>query len=170
MRQFIILFSIVIISGCATVHQPSGFDLDTMRNSTGDNTAGAEYVKMYDISIEEAIQNILYTCYELGIPLYTPLTNRDSSAATITSGNFIATLGVDCGETGRAGAFGEGSDKAAGIIGIKLSSCNEGFTEIRIYTQFTRTQSTSGEYGDTKNVIFESTGRIENEIFENLQR
>ena len=163
MRQFIILFSIVIISGCATVHQPSGFDLDTM----GDSTGGAEDVKRYDISIQEAIRNILYTCYDLGIPLYTPLTNRDGSAATITSGNFIATLGVDCGEAGPAGAIGEGSDKATGIIAIKLSSDNEGFTEVRIYTQFTRTQSTAG--GRTKNVIFESTGRIENEIYENLQ-
>lgn len=163
--------------GCATVHQPPGVDSEMMTKFEAPTDSGAEAGSVgprlrFDLSIEEAVDAIIEACYELEIPLYHPLINRNKREAWLVSGPFIAKCGRDCDCAGAFSfAWGHGAEIASGTISLRLFGTSSGATEqvrVKILSMFSRTESTSGEYGSTANRYFDSLGRIENAILDSL--
>ena len=77
-------------------------------------------------------------------------------------------MGLYCGEEGTAGAFGHGSDLASGILEIYLEKVNNENISVEIKTIFSRTQTSGGEGSYTTNLYFDSTGRNEIIVLDNL--
>jgi len=91
-------------------------------------------------------------------------------SARLTSGTFIAECNIDC-KCNTIGAWGHGSDTASGLLEIELvdaKSEENAATRIQISTMFWRIQSTEGEHATTENLYFESIGRIEQQILDDL--
>jgi hypothetical protein len=172
----VVVIASLVLFGCATVHQPPGIDSEMMKKfepSTDTNATADSLVSQvkFDLSIEEAVNAIVDACYDLEIPLYYPLINRNKEKAWLVSGPFIAQCGRDCDCGKVTFAWGHGSEIASGTISIKLLGIFSGESQqvdIEISSMFFRTQSTSGEYGSTSNLYFNSLGRIENVILESL--
>ena len=122
----------------------------------------------FQLSSEEALDIITSTFFDLDIPLYYPLKNDSQQIIKIQSGNFVAKLGLDCGKEGTAGAFGPGSDLASGVLEIYLEKVDNENISVEIKTLFSRTQSTGGQHSYTQNLYFESTGRNEIIVLDNL--
>ncbi len=171
----LILLSIVVFWGCATVHQPIGFyqeeserffSRDTTAYET-DSTGGKFY---FPLSVEKAVDIITAACYDLDIPLYYPLKDSTGSRVRLTSGNFVAKRDVDFMRSDYSHAYGRGADLSNGIIEIDIEKEESGGIWVSLRTMFFRTESFSGDYANTKNVFFSSTGRIEKRILDSLRR
>jgi len=173
-RHFtLLLFIGLVFWGCATVHQPIGMDSNkTNKFSIGElkkyRTDDSKTKFYFQLSLEQALDIITSTCFDLDIPLYYPQKDDSQEIIKIKSGEFVAKLGLDCGKEGTAGAFGQGSDLASGILEIFLEKVDNENISVEIKTIFSRTQSTGGEGGYTKNLYFDSTGRNEIIILDNL--
>ena len=122
----------------------------------------------FQLSLEQAFDIITSTCFDLDIPIYYPLKDDSQQIIKIKSGNFIAKLGVDCGKEGTAGAFGKSSDLANGLLEIYLEKVDADNISVEIKTIYSRTQSTGGQHSYTQNLYFESTGRNEIIVLDNL--
>ena len=171
----LLLFIGLAFLGCyATVHSPIGMYLDkTNKFSIGElnkyKTDDSKTKFYFQLSLEQAFDIVTSTCFDLDIPLYYPLKDDSQQIIKIKSGNyFVAKLGLDCGKEGTAGAFGPGSDLASGVLEINLEKVDNENISVEIKTLFSRTQSTGGEAGYTKNLYFDSTGRNEIIILDNL--
>ena len=169
----LLLFIGLAFLGCATVHQPIGMDSNkTNKFSIGElkkyRTDDSKTKFYFQLSLEQAFDIITSTCFDLDIPIYYPLKDDSQQIIKIKSGNFIAKLGVDCGKEGTAGAFGKSSDLANGLLEIYLEKVDADNISVEIKTIYSRTQSTGGEYSFVQNLYFESTGRNEIVILDNL--
>jgi len=173
-RITLILFIGLAFLGCyATVHHPTGMYLDkTNKFSIGElnkyRTDDSKTKFYFQLSLEQAFDIVTSTCFDLDIPLYYPLKDDSQQIIKIKSGNFVAKLGLDCGKEGKAGAIGQGSDLASGILEIYLEKVDNENISVEIKTTFSRTQSTGGEGGYTTNLYFDSTGRNEIIVLDNL--
>ena len=173
-RNFILLLFIgLAFWGCATVHHPTGMYLDkTNKFSIGElnkyRTDDSKTKFYFQLSLEQAFDIITSTCFDLDIPLYYPLKDDSQQIIKIKSGNFVAKLGLDCGKEGKAGAIGQGSDLASGLLEVYLEKVDADNISVEIKTIYSRTQSTGGEYSFVQNLYFESTGRNEIVILDNL--
>jgi len=172
-KKLLPLLILTLFLGCATVHQPIGMDSNkTNKFSIGElnkyRTDDSKTKFYFQLSFEQALDIITSTFFDLDIPIYYPLKDDSQQIIKIKSGNFIAKLGVDCGKEGTAGAFGKGSDLASGILEIYLEKVDNENISVEIKTIFSRTQSTGGEGGYTKNLYFDSTGRNEIIVLDNL--
>ena len=170
MKKLLPLLILTLFLGCATVHHPIGmgsnmFSIGKLNKYRTDDSKSKFY---FQLSSEQALDIITSTFFDLDIPLYYPLKNDSQQIIKIKSGNFVAKLGLDCGKEGTAGAFGPGSDLASGILEIYLEKVDNENISVEIKTLFSRTQSTGGEGGYTKNLYFDSTGRNEIIILDNL--
>ena len=170
----LLLFIGLAFLGCyATVHSPTGMYLDkTNKFSIGElnkyRTDDSKTKFYFQLSLEQAFDIVTSTCFDLDIPLYYPLKDDSQQIIKIKSGNFVAKLGLDCGEEGTAGAFGHGSDLASGLLEVYLEKVDADNISVEIKTIYSRTQSTGGEYSFVQNLYFESTGRNEIVILDNL--
>ena len=169
----LLLFIGLAFWSCATVHHPVGMHLSkTNKFSIGDlnkyRTDDSKTKFYFQLSLEQAFDVITSTCFDLDIPLYYPLKDDSQQIIKIKSGKFVAKLGLDCGKDGTAGAFGQGSDLASGILEIYLEKVDNENISVEIKTIFSRTQSTGGEGGYTTNLYFDSTGRNEIIVLDNL--
>ena len=168
-RLTLLLFIGLAFLGCyATVHSPIGMYLDkTNKFSIGElnkyRTDDSKTKFYFQLSLEQAFDIITSTCFDLDIPLYYPLKDDSQQIIKIKSGNFVAKLGLDCGKEGKAGAIGQGSDLASGLLEVYLEKVDADNISVEIKTNYSRTQTTGGDYSSVKNLYFRSTGR--NEIF-----
>ena len=173
-RLTLLLFIGLAFLGCyATVHSPIGMYLDkTNKFSIGElnkyRTDDSKTKFYFQLSLEQAFDIVTSTCFDLDIPLYYPLKDDSQQIIKIKSGNFIAKLGVDCRKEGTAGAFGKSSDLANGLLEIYLEKVDTDNISVEIKTNYSRTQTTGGDYSSVKNLYFESTGRNEIVILDNL--
>ena len=169
----LLLFIGLAFWGCATVHHPTGMFLNkTNKFNIGElikyRTDDSKTKFYFQLSLEQAFDIITSTCFDLDIPLYYPLKDDSQKIIKIKSGNFVARLGLDCGKEGTAGAYGHGADLASGIIEVYLETVDNENISVEIKTIFSRTQSTGGEHSIVQNLYFESTGRNEIIILDNL--
>ena len=165
-----------LVAGCATVHQPPGIDSQKLRvyNPKIDDPVfqGGQSEYFFTLSVDEAIETITGICFTLDIPLYHPMVSIDKEDAWIASGMFVAKCKRDC-DCETSGAAGYGADLASGTISLRIKSAieeNEQGVLVEISSMFYRTQSSSGEYGSTWNLYFNSTGRIERKILVALRK
>jgi hypothetical protein len=177
LRAAAIVVGCVVSLGCATVHQPPGLDSEKMTEfvpsmDSGDGSGSVSPRLRFQLSIEEAVDAIIQACYELEIPLYHPLINRERREAWIASGPFVAQCGRDCDcAAASLFAWGHGAEIASGTISLRIFVTSPEAAEqirIEISSMFSRTQSTGGEYGSTSNLYFDSLGRVENAILDSL--
>ena len=77
-------------------------------------------------------------------------------------------MGLDCGKEGTAGAIGQGSDLASGLLEVYLEKVDADNISVEIKTNYSRTQTTGGDYSSVKNQYFRSTGRNDSVILDNL--
>ena len=170
----LLLFIGLAFLGCyATVHSPTGMYLDkTNKFSIGElnkyRTDDSKTKFYFQLSLEQAFDIVTSTCFDLDIPLYYPLKDDSQQIIKIKSGNFVAKLGLDCGKAGTAGAFGHGSDLASGLLEVYLEKVDADNISVEIKTNYSRTQTTGGDYSFVKNLYFRSTGRNEIVILDNL--
>lgn len=163
--------------GCATVHQLPGIDLEKMtpfRASTDAfaNADSSGAVVHFTLSMDEAVAAITEAFYELEIPLFHPMITNDQEEGWLVSGPFIAKCKRDC-DCDKEGAAGHGADLASGKISIRLTRSlflGDESIAVEISSMYFRTQSTGGEWGETRNLYFDSLGRIENSILEALDK
>jgi hypothetical protein len=169
------MLGVFFIAGCATVHQPPGLDSSKLeayrvsddRFATSD-TLGT-YVQ-FDLDMDQAINSIRHTCYELDIPLYAPLKSSDQQEAWISSGPFVAKCELDCACSGNM-KKGPAANLASGSLSIRLYEHDlTGGIEVKVSSQFYRIESMDGEVSATINEYFDSTGRIERAILDALSR
>ena len=169
----LLLFIGLAFWGCATVHHPTGMFLDkTNKFNIGElikyRTDDSKTKFYFQLSLEQAFDIITSTCFDLDIPLYYPLKDDSQQIIKIKSGNFVAKLGLDCGKEGKAGAIGQGSDLASGLLEVYLEKVDADNISVEIKTIYSRTQSTGGQHSYTQNLYFESTGRNEIIVLDNL--
>lgn len=160
----------VLATGCATVHQSPAVDPGKMKIYDGGSPADQAGTQARNLRaplpMKESVQRIMESCYDLEIPLFTPLLSKDSLSARLTSGTFLAKCGLDC-QCSEAGAWGHGSETASGLVTIELAADgNE--TTVKLRSMFWRTESTGGQSGSTANRYFDSLGRIERRILDDL--
>jgi hypothetical protein len=160
----------IVATGCATVHQSPAMDPEKLKVFNREDPANRESSQSSDpktpLTIRDSVARVLQSCYDLEIPLFTPLLSKDSLEARLTSGTFLAKCGLDC-KCSEAGAWGHGSETASGIITIELATVG-GETTVNLRSMFWRTQSTGGQYGSTSNLYFDSLGRIERQVLDDL--
>ena len=169
-KKLLPLLILTLFLGCATVHHPIGmgsnkFSIGKLNKYKTDDSKSKFY---FQLSLEQALDIITSTCFDLDIPIYYPLKDDSQQIIKIKSGNFVAKLGLDCGKEGTAGAFGPGSDLASGVLEINLEKVDNENISVEIKTLFSRTQSTGGQHSYTQNLYFESTGRNEIIVLDNL--
>jgi len=169
----LLLFIGLALWSCATVHHPVGMYLSkTNKFSIGElnkyRTDDSKTKFYFQLSLEQAFDVITSTCFDLDIPLYYPQKDDSQEIIKIKSGEFVAKLGLDCGKEGTAGAFGHGSDLASGILEIYLEKVDNENISVEIKTIFSRTQTSGGEGSYTTNLYFDSTGRNEIIVLDNL--
>ncbi|MFN8546648.1 MAG: hypothetical protein U0527_01435 [Candidatus Eisenbacteria bacterium] len=157
--------------GCATVHQSPAIDPEKMKTFAPQADASAKagdpvIAPVTSLSLSESIRKVLATCYDLEIPLFVPLVSADSLSARVTSGTFVAKCSEDC-KCGRGMAIGHGSKSASGVLQIRLRDVGHG-TAVTVQSMYWRTQSSDGDFGSTENLYFETLGRIEKRILEDL--
>lgn len=157
--------------GCATVHQSPAIDPEKMRTFSPQAEASAKpgdpiISPVTSLSLSESIRKVLAACYDLGIPLFVPLVSADSLSARVTSGTFIAKCSEDC-KCGRGMASGHGSKSASGVLQVRLHNVGHG-TAVTVQSMYWRTQSSGGDFGSTENLYFETLGRIEKRILDDL--
>jgi hypothetical protein len=159
----------ILGAACATVHQSPAMDPGKLRDYTGAKVPAGALTSQdshYEtvLSIHECVQKILEACYELDIPVFTPLISADQHSARLTSGVFLAKCGLDC-KCSDQGVRGHGADTASGIVSVDLASGSDK-TTVHIRSMFWRTEA--GPYGATANVYFDSLGRIERRILDEI--
>ena len=169
----LLLFIGLAFWSCATVHHPVGMHLSkTNKFSIGElnkyRTDDSKTKFYFQLSLEQAFDIVTSTCFDLDIPLYYPLKDDSQQIIKIKSGNFVAKLGLDCGKEGKAGAIGQGSDLASGLLEVYLEKVDADNISVEIKTIYSRTQSTGGQHSYTQNLYFESTGRNEIIVLDNL--
>ena len=169
----LLLFIGLAFWSCATVHHPVGMHLSkTNKFSIGElnkyRTDDSKTKFYFQLSLEQAFDIVTSTCFDLDIPLYYPLKDDSQQIIKIKSGNFVAKLGLDCGKEGKAGAIGQGSDLASGLLEVYLEKVDADNISVEIKTIYSRTQTTGGDYSFVKNLRFGSTGRNEIVILDNL--